>query len=86
MANIPTAEQGYDIVWPVVRGFYLGPKVSDEDYAWWKNAFDQLLASEDSPSCATSASCSFAMTGEELGYVKQQVQQYKQLADFGLIQ
>lgn len=32
MANIPTAkEQGYDIVWPVVRGFYLGPKVSDED-------------------------------------------------------
>ncbi len=48
MANIPTAkEQGYDIVWPVVRGFYLGPKVSDEDYAWWKNAFDQLLASED---------------------------------------
>ncbi|MDF5977495.1 tripartite tricarboxylate transporter substrate-binding protein [Pseudomonas aeruginosa] len=48
MANIPTAkEQGYDIIRPVVRGFYLGPKVSDEDYAWWKNAFDQLLASED---------------------------------------
>ena len=37
MKDIPTAkEQGYDIVWPVVRGFYLGPKVSDEDYAWWK--------------------------------------------------
>ncbi len=28
MKDIPTAkEQGYDIVWPVVRGFYLGPKV-----------------------------------------------------------
>ncbi|MGC3250749.1 tripartite tricarboxylate transporter substrate-binding protein, partial [Pseudomonas aeruginosa] len=48
MANIRTPkEQGYDIVWPVVRGFYLGPKDSDEDYAWWKNAFHQLLASED---------------------------------------
>ncbi|WP_163027245.1 Bug family tripartite tricarboxylate transporter substrate binding protein, partial [Pseudomonas viridiflava] len=35
MKDIPTAkEQGYDIVWPVVRGFYLGPKVSDEDYNW----------------------------------------------------
>ncbi|MEZ0199856.1 Bug family tripartite tricarboxylate transporter substrate binding protein, partial [Pseudomonas qingdaonensis] len=48
MKDIPTAkEQGYDIVWPVVRGFYLGPKVSDEDYAWWKASFDKMLASED---------------------------------------
>lgn len=90
MANIPTAkEQGYDIVWPVVRGFYLGPKVSDEDYAWWKNAFDQLLASEDFAKLRDQRELfPFAMTGEELdGYVKQQVQQYKQLAkDFGLIQ
>ncbi|HGN0640108.1 TPA: tripartite tricarboxylate transporter substrate binding protein [Pseudomonas aeruginosa] len=90
MANIPTAkEQGYDIVWPVVRGFYLGPKVSDEDYAWWKNAFDQLLAAEDFAKLRDQRELfPFAMTGEELdGYVKQQVQQYKQLAkDFGLIQ
>ncbi|CFU89604.1 tripartite tricarboxylate transporter substrate binding protein [Pseudomonas aeruginosa] len=90
MANIPTAkEQGYDIVWPVVRGFYLGPKVSDQDYAWWKNAFDQLLASEDFAKLRDQRELfPLAMTGEELdGYVKQQVQQYKQLAkDFGLIQ
>nr|WP_041025515.1 MULTISPECIES: tripartite tricarboxylate transporter substrate binding protein [Pseudomonas aeruginosa group] len=90
MAGIPTAkEQGYDIVWPVVRGFYLGPKVSDEDYAWWKNAFDQLLASEDFARLRDQRELfPFAMTGEELdGYVKKQVQQYKQLAkDFGLIQ
>ncbi|AVR69372.1 MULTISPECIES: Bug family tripartite tricarboxylate transporter substrate binding protein [Pseudomonas aeruginosa group] len=90
MAGIPTAkEQGYDIVWPVVRGFYLGPKVSDEDYAWWKNAFDQLLASEDFAQLRDQRELfPFAMTGEELdGYVKKQVQQYKQLAkDFGLIQ
>ncbi len=83
MANIPTAkEQGYDIVWPVVRGFYLGPKVSDEDYAWWKNAFDQLLASEDFAKLRDQRELfPFAMTGEELdGYVKQQVQQGAGLA------
>ena len=31
MADIPTAkEQGYDVSWPVVRGFYMGPDVSPE--------------------------------------------------------
>ncbi len=30
LAQVPTAkEQGLDIEWPVIRGFYLGPKVSD---------------------------------------------------------
>ncbi|AGI23207.1 tricarboxylate transport protein TctC [Pseudomonas sp. ATCC 13867] len=90
MTDIPTAkEQGYDIIWPVVRGFYLGPKVSDEDYAFWKAAFDKLLASEDFKKLRDQRELfPFAMTGPELdAYVKQQVAQYKQLArEFGLIQ
>lgn len=90
MTDIPTAkEQGYDIVWPVVRGFYVGPKVSDEDYAFWKGAFDKLLASEDFAKLRDQRELfPFAMTGPELdAYVKQQVAQYKQLArEFGLIQ
>ncbi|MBC7211531.1 MAG: DUF4880 domain-containing protein [Pseudomonas sp.] len=90
MKDIPTAkEQGYDIVWPVVRGFYLGPKVSDEDYAWWKASFDKLLASEDFAKLRDQRELfPFAMTGEELdGYVKKQVADYKALArEFGLIQ
>ncbi|MBO3277278.1 Bug family tripartite tricarboxylate transporter substrate binding protein [Pseudomonas schmalbachii] len=90
MADIPTArEQGFDIVWPVVRGFYVGPKVSDEDYAFWKNSFDKLLASEDFAKLRDQRELfPFAMTGPELdAYVKQQVAQYKQLArEFGLIQ
>ncbi|WP_313288874.1 Bug family tripartite tricarboxylate transporter substrate binding protein [Stutzerimonas nitrititolerans] len=90
VADIPTAvEQDYDVVWPVIRGFYLGPKVSDEAYAWWKNAFDQLLASEDFAQLRTDRQLyPFAMSGAELdAYVKQQVMQYKQLAtEFGLIQ
>lgn len=88
--DIPTAkEQGYDVVWPVIRGFYLGPKVSDEAYAWWKNSFDTLLASEDFAALREQRELyPFAMTGQELDqYVKQQVEQYKQLAkDFGLVQ
>jgi len=90
MKDIPTAkEQGYDIVWPVVRGFYLGPKVSDEDYAWWKAAFDKLLASEEFAKLRDQRGLfPFAMTGPELDtYVKKQVADYKVLAKaFGLIQ
>ncbi len=90
MKGIPTArEQGYDIVWPVVRGFYLGPKVSDEDYNWWKAAFDKILASEDFAKLRDQRELfPFAMTGPELDtYVKKQVADYKMLAkEFGLIQ
>ncbi|MCJ1885479.1 tripartite tricarboxylate transporter substrate binding protein [Pseudomonas sp. LA21] len=90
MTDIPTAkEQGYDIVWPVVRGFYVGPKVSDEDYQFWKSSFDKLLASEDFAKLRDQRELfPFAMTGPELdAYVKKQVTQYKQLArEFGLIQ
>ena len=90
MKDIPTAkEQGYDIVWPVVRGFYLGPKVSDEEYAWWKQSFDKMLASEDFAKLRDQRELfPFAMTGAELdGYVKKQVADYKTLArEFGLIQ
>jgi putative tricarboxylic transport membrane protein len=90
MKDIPTAkEQGYDIVWPVVRGFYLGPKVSDEDYAWWKASFDTLLASDEFDKLRDQRELfPFAMTGEALDvYVKQQVADYKALAqEFGLIQ
>jgi len=87
--NIPTAkEQGIDLSWPVVRGFYVGPKVSDEAYQWWKNAFDNLLASEDFAKLREERELyPFALSGEELdAFVKQQVAQYRELAqEFGLI-
>ncbi|WPP00875.1 tripartite tricarboxylate transporter substrate binding protein [Pseudomonas sp. HR96] len=89
MAQIPTArEQGYDIVWPVVRGFYVGPKVTDAEYAWWKTAFDKMLASDDFKTLREQRELfPFAMTGPQLDtYVKQQVADYKLLArEFGLI-
>ncbi|MBD1553709.1 Bug family tripartite tricarboxylate transporter substrate binding protein [Pseudomonas typographi] len=90
MKDIPTAkEQGYDIEWPVVRGFYLGPKVTDEQYAWWKASFDTLLASEQFAKLRDQRELfPFAMTGQELDtYVKQRVADYKSLAkEFGLVE
>ncbi|WP_322981433.1 tripartite tricarboxylate transporter substrate binding protein [Pseudomonas sp. C11] len=90
VSGIPTAkEQGYDVTWPVVRGFYVGPNVSEEAYAWWKNAFDKLLASEDFAKLREQRQLyPFAMTGDELNsLVKQQTAQYRELAkEFGLVQ
>lgn len=43
--NIPTArEQGYDVVWPVWRGFYLPPRITNVEYSWWVNTFFRLEA------------------------------------------
>lgn len=90
LASIPTAkEQGYDITWPIVRGFYMGPEVKDEDYAWWKAQFDKMLTSEEFAQLREQRDLfPLAMTGDELRqFVLQQVAQYKQLAgEFGLTQ
>jgi putative tricarboxylic transport membrane protein len=41
LADVATAkEQGFDIDWPVWRGYYVGKDVSDADYEWWVNAFE----------------------------------------------
>lgn len=90
LSNIPTAkEQGYDITWPVIRGFYMGPEVSDADFAWWKAQFDTLLASPEFAKLREQRDLfPLNMTGDELqAYVFKQVQDYKALAgEFGLVQ
>lgn len=43
LANVATAkEQGFDIEWPVWRGYYVGKNVSDADYAWWAETLKKL--------------------------------------------
>ncbi|SFB43460.1 Bug family tripartite tricarboxylate transporter substrate binding protein [Azotobacter beijerinckii] len=90
MAAIPTArEQGYEVVWPVIRGYYLGPKVSDADYAWWKDAFDRLLVSDQFAHLRDQRELfPFALTGPELqAHVSKEVARYRELArEFGLTQ
>lgn len=88
MTSIPTArEQGYDVVWQVARGFYVGPKVSAQDYAFWKSAFDKLLASKEFALLREQRELfPLALTGPKLdAYVKQEVGRYRKLArEFGL--
>ncbi|OCQ51276.1 Tripartite tricarboxylate transporter family receptor [Photorhabdus australis subsp. thailandensis] len=88
LANIPTAkEQGYDLVWPIIRGFYMGPKVSDEEYQWWVDTFNKLQQTDDFKKQRDLRGLfEFNMTGKELdNYVKKQVEQYREQARaFGL--
>lgn len=88
LATIPTAkEQGYDLVWPVIRGFYVGPKVSDSEYLWWKQTFDQLVKTDTFKAQRDLRGLfEFDLTGDALdSYVKEQVAQYREQAKaFGL--
>lgn len=88
MAAIPTAsEQGFDVQWPIIRGFYLGPKVSDADYKVWADTFSKMMATPAYNALrAERGLFPLAMTGAELdAYVKKQVAGYRKLADeFGL--
>jgi putative tricarboxylic transport membrane protein len=89
LANVPTAkEQGYDIEWPIIRGFYMGPKVKDVDYNVWVDTFNRMMATKEWDKLrAERGLFPFAMTGAELdAYIKRQVADYKKLADeFGLV-
>jgi len=47
-AEIPTAmEEGYDVEWTILRGFYMGGGVSDEAYQAWVDAFEAAYATEE---------------------------------------
>lgn len=89
LSGIPTAkEQGFDVQWPIVRGFYMGPKVADADFQWWSSAFRTMLASPAYAQLLESRGLfPFAKTGPELdAYVKAEVTRYEALArEFNLV-
>jgi len=67
----------------------MGPEVTDEQYNWWKQQFDTLLASEDFATLREQRDLlPLAVTGDELkALVFKQVEEYKTLAgEFGLVQ
>ena len=88
MANIPTAtEQGFDVEWPIVRGFYVGPKVSDADYKVWADTFTKLMATPAYDKLRSERGLfPMALIGAPLdAYVKKQVNGYRKMAEeFGL--
>lgn len=83
-AEIPTAaEQGYDVQWPIWRGYYMGPEVSDEAYQEWVNKLKTLSEKEKFAELREARGL-FPMSrfGDDFdSYVKDQVAQFKQLAD-----
>ncbi len=89
LAAVPTArEQGFDLTWPIVRGFYMGPKVSDADYARWVARFDKMIDSAEFKKLRTENGLyPFAMTGAALTeYVKKTVDNYgEQAKDLGFV-
>ena len=88
LANVPTAkEQGMDVDWPIIRGFYIGPKVSDADYKVWVDTFNKMMATpEFNKLRAERGLFKFALTGKELdAFIKDRMVAYRQLAaDFNL--
>ena len=89
LAAVPTArEQGYDVVWPVIRGVWMGPGVSDADYRRWVAAFDRIEATpEFARERANFGLYQFSLTGDALTrYIKQAVINYKRQArQFNLV-
>jgi len=90
LADVPTAkEQGVDVEWPIVRGFYGPPQMPDAAYNWWVEAIRRLQAS---PVWAEQRNAQglfeFTMVGEEFSrFAKARTAEYRQLArDVGLIQ
>ena len=86
---IPTAkEQGYDAEWTILRGFYLGPDVSDEAYDYWAAQFDKAYENEAFlQTVQDKGLIPFKMSGDEFdSYVKSRVGYMRDLAkEAGLI-
>jgi putative tricarboxylic transport membrane protein len=83
LSGIPTMkEQGFDVKWPIVRGFYMGPKVSDADFKVWNDTFVKMLASPAFDKLrAERGLFKFALTGKELdAFIKERMAAYRQLA------
>jgi putative tricarboxylic transport membrane protein len=83
LANVPTAkEQGLDIEWPIWRGFYVGPKVTDAEYKWWTDTLTKLIATpEFKKEQETRGLFPFDLVGAAFdARVKADVKQFKTLA------
>lgn len=84
LSNIPTAtEQGFAVDWPIVRGYYLGPKVSDADFKVWADTFSKMMATPAYNKLRDERSLfPMALTGAPLdAFVKQQVANYRKMAE-----
>jgi len=83
LAQIPTArEQGVELVWPTIRGLYMGPDVPIRDYEDWSRTLRRIMASPEFARAARARGLEpLAMTGPEVHqYVRAEVERMRELA------
>jgi len=89
LANVPTArEQGYDVVWPVIRGVWMGPDVREADYRRWVAAFSRMESRPEFAALRERAGLyPFSLTGDALTrHIRQSVAGYhRQAQQFKLL-
>jgi len=81
--GVPTArEQGVDLVWPTVRGIYMGPGVPEKDHAEWARTLRRIMATPEYARLLEDYALQpFARSGAEVdAYVQQQVREMRALA------
>ena len=87
--DIPTArEEGYDVEWTILRGFYMGKDASDEAYQAWVDAFQAAYETEEWTAVqAERGLLPLNMAGEELEEsIRQRAETMRQIAtEAGLI-
>ena len=83
LADVPTArEQGLDLVWPTVRGVYMGPAVPPRDYDEWARILRRIMATPEYARLARARGLEpLVMTGVEVqAYVRGEVERMRELA------
>lgn len=89
LAGAPTArEQGIDVVWPIIRGVWMGPQVPDADYRRWVGAFERMAATPQFAQTRQAYGLQpFTLTGAALtSHVEKAVSDYNRLAiEFKLV-
>ena len=83
-AEIPTAkEQGYDAVWRILRGFYMGKDVPDEHYRAWVEIFAKVHDTEEFQKIqAEKGLLPLGLSGEEFeAAVRQQAEALRAIAE-----
>lgn len=89
-ANVPTArEQGIDVEWPIVRGFYGPPGMPDAAYQYWTGALAKLAADPRwAEARAGQGLYEFVSIGPEFeALAKRRTAEYRALArEAGLVQ
>ncbi len=83
LAQVPTArEQGIDLVWPTVRGIYMGPAVPDRDFQEWSRLLRRVMETQAYQKAARAAGLEpLLLEGAQLtGYVEKEAQRMRELA------